>query len=59
MKHKTVRFYAASGKYMGWKYKKNTTYGELRSWLLSGNSLRIGKRVYNSFDSSRLLHCEF
>jgi hypothetical protein len=59
MKHKTVRFYTDSGEYMWWKYKKNITYEELRAWLLSGNSLIIDKRVYNSFNSSRLLLSEF
>ncbi len=40
---KTVRFYTSTGKYTGWeKFNCNET-PKYRSWMTSGNSLRIGK----------------
>ena len=63
MKNLTVRFYAKIEEneeylgieYVGFKYMKNCTYRELRSWLSSGNYLKIGKKHYNCF-SELLLH---
>lgn len=42
----TVRFYT-EGKYMGWQSVKNTTRSEVKSWIRSGNEIRIGNKTYN------------
>lgn len=55
MKKQTVRFYLKNGEYMGWQYIKRTTYREIRNWLLDGNYLKVGNKIYNSFASSSIL----
>jgi hypothetical protein len=40
-KYATVCFYTETGKYMGWKYLKNCSLLELRSWTKSGNKIAI------------------
>ena len=48
MKLKTIRYYT-KGKYTGWE--KITTfekqYLSLKSWILSGNDLRVGNKLIN------------
>lgn len=51
MKRQTVRFYTDSGLYNGWQWLNTTTFSEARSWLRSGNNLKIGDETLNSFTS--------
>jgi hypothetical protein len=39
VKRHTVKFYTDSGRYMGWKFLKNCSYLEIRSWVDSGNKI--------------------
>jgi hypothetical protein len=50
----TVAFYTDSGRYMGWRYlSKAVGDGELRSWLRSGNYVKVlGKRCNTSREVS-------
>jgi len=51
---RTVRFYT-KGRYMG--FEKLKTYAEqalhLKSWIRSGNDLRIGSKIINDVDYIR------
>lgn len=40
-KYATVKFYTDTGRYMGWKYLKNCSLWELRSWIKSGNTIKL------------------
>ena len=45
---KTIKFYTDTGKFIAWKKWKSCqeNYLELRSWILSGNSLVVkGKAI--------------
>jgi len=55
MKRQTVRFYTDSGLYKGWQWLNITTFREARSWLLSGNYLKVGKDTLTSFTSTTKL----
>lgn len=50
-----VRFYTDTDRYMGYVNGVNReTYLEIRSWLLGGNKVVIGKYAYNKSDLARL-----
>jgi len=50
-KKQTVRFYADGNIYKGWQYVYTVSFREARNWLRSGNTLVVGKKVFNSFSS--------
>ena len=47
-KRKTICFYTDNGLYMGWKYLDLISYGEIKSWLKSGNSIKSNNVSYNT-----------
>jgi len=51
----TVRWYNDAGKYLGWTYKSIVSYREVRSWLLSGNYIKIGKDTFNPMSTTSVL----
>jgi len=52
---KLVRFYTDTDRYMGYVPSVNRdTYSEIRSWLLSGNKVVIGKYAYDKSDMGRI-----
>lgn len=55
MKKATIRWYTPEGKYMGWTYQSKVTYRSARSWLRSGNYIRIKSAVLNPFTSETKL----
>jgi len=61
-KKKTIRFYASTEnglKYTGWEYLDKSKIRNYRNWLRSGNTLIVGKNIYNSFDTSLSLYADF
>lgn len=60
-KKRTARFYTEHGTYMGWVYINAKTYLEIRSWLLSGNTIKIEDKVFHDFstfdESMRRIKC--
>jgi hypothetical protein len=50
---KTVRLYTKDGKYMGWEYF--LSFGQVKSWLSSGNYIKIGNKKYYLKDKSKIL----
>lgn len=56
----TIKFYTDNNKYMGWQKFKSfcENWGELKSWVDSGNNLIIGNikvKAYHTFNLRRVL----
>jgi hypothetical protein len=47
----TIRYYTNNNKYMGWEYLQRGRFLSYKSWMLSGNNLRIGKAIINDAGS--------